>query len=167
MSPAIPRDFTLIVDGVPYTIHAEGTTVTINGRTYTVEVGNGHTVFVDGIAYRVEWQGDQAIVDGRPFSIRTTGLASVPAPPPTRVTPPKKPTAHSIAQGAVFAVMPGKIVRVLVKPGQRVEIGEPVCVLEAMKMENELRAPQAGTVKRVYVAPGDDVSKDQVLIEIE
>jgi pyruvate carboxylase subunit B len=42
-----------------------------------------------------------------------------------------------------------------------------VCVLEAMKMENELHARQAGTVKAVYVKPGDDVEKDQVLAEIE
>ena len=63
--------------------------------------------------------------------------------------------------------MPGKIIRVLVEPGQQVEEGEPVCVLEAMKMENELNAPRDGTVRSVHVRPGDDVEKDQVLIEVE
>ncbi|MBN1179749.1 MAG: biotin/lipoyl-binding protein, partial [Anaerolineae bacterium] len=42
-----------------------------------------------------------------------------------------------------------------------------VCVLEAMKMENELQARQSGTVKAVHVSPGNDVEKDQVLVEVE
>ena len=48
-----------------------------------------------------------------------------------------------------------------------VEEGQPVCVLEAMKMENELHARQGGTVRAVHAKPGDDVEKDQVLVEIE
>jgi biotin carboxyl carrier protein len=67
----------------------------------------------------------------------------------------------------VLAIMPGKIIRVMVGVGDSVEEGQPVCVLEAMKMENELHARLAGTVKAVYVKPGDDVEKDQVLAEIE
>jgi biotin carboxyl carrier protein len=63
--------------------------------------------------------------------------------------------------------MPGKIIRVMVEPGQKVEEGDPVCVLEAMKMENELHAQRSGTVRAVHVKPGDDVEKDQVLVEIE
>jgi pyruvate carboxylase subunit B len=69
--------------------------------------------------------------------------------------------------GAVMAIMPGKIIRVMVEVGQEVAEGEAICVLEAMKMENELHARQAGTVKALYVKPGDDVEKDQVLAEIE
>jgi biotin carboxyl carrier protein len=69
--------------------------------------------------------------------------------------------------GAVLSIMPGKIVRILVEPGQAVEEGEPVCVLEAMKMENELQARQSGTVEAIHVKVGQDVEKDQVLIEIE
>ena len=63
--------------------------------------------------------------------------------------------------------MPGKIIRVMVEVGQQVEEGEPVCVLEAMKMENELYARQSGSVQAVHVKPGDDVEKNQVLVEIE
>jgi pyruvate carboxylase subunit B len=63
--------------------------------------------------------------------------------------------------------MPGQIIRVMVEQGQEVQNGEPVCVLEAMKMENELHAHQDGVVKAVHVQPGDDVEKDQVLVEIE
>lgn len=57
--------------------------------------------------------------------------------------------------------------RVVVEEGQEVQDGEPVCVLEAMKMENELHAPWGGLVKAVHVKPGDDVEKAQVLVEIE
>jgi propionyl-CoA carboxylase alpha chain len=63
--------------------------------------------------------------------------------------------------------MPGKITRVMVADGQDVQQGEAVCVLEAMKMENELRAERDGVVKVVHVKPGDDVEKGQVLVEIE
>jgi propionyl-CoA carboxylase alpha chain len=55
----------------------------------------------------------------------------------------------------------------MVSEGQEVQKGEAVCVLEAMKMENELRAERDGIVKAVHVKPGDDVEKDQVLVEIE
>jgi biotin carboxyl carrier protein len=63
--------------------------------------------------------------------------------------------------------MPGQVTRVMVVEGQEVEENEAVCVLEAMKMENELRADRGGVVKAVHVAPGDDVEKGQVLVEIE
>jgi biotin carboxyl carrier protein len=69
--------------------------------------------------------------------------------------------------GAVLAIMPGKIIRVMVEVGQQVEEGEAVCVLEAMKMENELQTRQSGIVQAIHVEPGDDVEKDQVLVEIE
>ena len=60
--------------------------------------------------------------------------------------------------------MPGKIAKVLVKAGQDVKEGDPVVVLEAMKMENELRSPSAGTVGSVLVAEGDQAEAGQLLI---
>ena len=55
------------------------------------------------------------------------------------------PAAAEAGAGAVLAIMPGKIIRVMVEVGQQVEEGEPVCVLEAIKMENELHARQGGS----------------------
>ena len=161
------REFTLALDGHPFAVIAEGQTITVNGRSYTVEVADGGLVFVDGIAYRIEWDGAQAVVDGQPFSVEMQGMAAA-APSRAAVSAPQAatPVVPAVGRGTIVAVMPGKVIRVLVKPGQRVEIGEPVCVLEAMKMENELRAPEAGTVRTVYVNPGDDVCKDQPLVEI-
>lgn len=62
--------------------------------------------------------------------------------------------------------MPGKITRVLVSVGELVEAGQGMVILEAMKMENELRSPAAGIVKSVRVEAGDAVEKNALLLEI-
>ena len=67
----------------------------------------------------------------------------------------------------LVAPMPGLIVRVNAAPGQQVTAGMGLVVMEAMKMENELRAPAAGTVKAVHAAPGQAVEKGTVLVELE
>jgi biotin carboxyl carrier protein len=67
----------------------------------------------------------------------------------------------------VVAPMPGRVVRVLVAAGDRVEARQPVAVVEAMKMENELRAPKAGTVKDVSVEAGTSVEAGRVLVVVE
>ena len=67
----------------------------------------------------------------------------------------------------LLAPMPGLVVRVAVKEGDRVQAGQGLVVMEAMKMENELRASAAGTVKRVVVAPGSAVEKGTMLLEME
>jgi acetyl-CoA/propionyl-CoA carboxylase biotin carboxyl carrier protein len=69
--------------------------------------------------------------------------------------------------GAVTVPMQGTIVKVLVEVGQEVEAGQTVCVLEAMKMENNIAADKAGTVKEIKVAPGDSVGSGDVVIVIE
>ncbi len=67
----------------------------------------------------------------------------------------------------VPAPMPGKIVELLVEENARVKEGEAILILEAMKMQNEIIAIVAGKVKKIHVKPGDSVSKDEVLMEIE
>ena len=70
-------------------------------------------------------------------------------------------------ENSVKAPMPGMILKVLVSPGDEVAEGDELLVLEAMKMENVLKSPGAGTVKAVEVADGEAVEKNQVLIELE
>ena len=65
---------------------------------------------------------------------------------------------------AIVAPMPGRIVRVLVKPEEAVAARQPLVVVEAMKMENELRAPRAGTVAEVRVVEGASVEANTVLV---
>jgi biotin carboxyl carrier protein len=67
----------------------------------------------------------------------------------------------------VTAPMPGRVVRVLVSQGEDVAAGQPVVVVEAMKLENELRSPKAGRVKDVAVQAGTSVEAGRVLIVIE
>jgi pyruvate carboxylase subunit B len=63
--------------------------------------------------------------------------------------------------------MPGTIVDVKVKVGDKVKAGDGVLIIEAMKMENEVQAAVSGTVISVFVAKGDAVTPDQVLVEIQ
>jgi biotin carboxyl carrier protein len=63
--------------------------------------------------------------------------------------------------------MPGKILELLSSEGDEVELGDPVAILEAMKMENELKAPCAGTIQSISVTTGASVEKNQILLEIE
>ena len=71
------------------------------------------------------------------------------------------------SDGGLTAPMNGSIVRVLVKPGQQVEPGTPLMVLEAMKMEHSIRADRAGTVRKLLYAEGDMVSEGSLLLELE
>jgi acetyl-CoA/propionyl-CoA carboxylase biotin carboxyl carrier protein len=73
----------------------------------------------------------------------------------------------ALGAGTVTVPMQGTIVKVLVEVGDEVEVGQAVCVLEAMKMENNINAGTAGTVTEVKVAPGDSVGSGDVVVVIE
>jgi biotin carboxyl carrier protein len=75
--------------------------------------------------------------------------------------------AHDAGQAQVTAPMPGKVVRVMVEVGQQVEAGQGVVVVEAMKMQNELKSPKAGTVTELRAEPGSTVNAGDVLAVIE
>jgi 3-methylcrotonyl-CoA carboxylase alpha subunit len=68
--------------------------------------------------------------------------------------------------GVVNAIMPGIVVEILVQPGQRVERGQALLILSAMKMQNEIAAPQAGVVGRIHVAAGQAVSAGAQLVTL-
>lgn len=104
-----------------------------------------YSLWVDGYRFEVE------ALDERTRAIRDLSAANA---APTGPAP-------------VLAPMPGLIVRVNVRPGDVVEAGQGVIVMEAMKMENELRATSAGTVKRVEVVPGTAVEKGTLLVALE
>lgn len=67
----------------------------------------------------------------------------------------------------VTAPMPGKIIELLVEESAQVKEGEAILILEAMKMQNEILAQVAGKIRKINVKPGDSVTKDDVLMEIE
>ena len=76
---------------------------------------------------------------------------------------------HVEAEGRqqIVAPMPGKVVRLLVKAGDHVEIGQALLVVEAMKMQNEIRSPKSGTVQRVLAEEGQPVNAGEVLAWVE
>ncbi len=67
----------------------------------------------------------------------------------------------------ILAPMPGKIVRVLVQAGEKVEAGQGLLVVEAMKMQNEIRSPKSGTVERLLVKEGQPVNAGEILAWID
>lgn len=95
--------------------------------------------------------------------------ASAPAAAPAVEAAPAAaaPAAPAVGSGeAVVAPMPGTILKVNVSEGQTVKEGDVLCVLEAMKMENEILAPKSGTVKQVLTAKGSSVDTGAPLVVI-
>ena len=115
--------------------------VTLNGRTYEVEVEAGKAMLLDEY---------EAIVP------TAAPAAPAAAPAPAAAAP--------VAGDAVTAPMPGNILKVNVTAGQAVKEGDVLVVLEAMKMENEILAPKACTVKQVLVSKGATVDTGATLV---
>ena len=132
------------VEGTPVWLLTEGSEV----HRLVVKRGDSrgrYTIWMDGFRYDVE------AVDERTRVIRdltgTSAAATGPAP--------------------LKAPMPGLIVRINIESGAEVQAGQGLVVMEAMKMENELRASAAGRVRRVAVAVGQAVEKGELLVEME
>lgn len=141
-----------------------------------------YTVDLDGRRLHVEahFEGPflSLSVDGRRFElgvVRRGATIAVTSPLDVleveihEAAHPSSPSPHHAPPGParVTAPMPGKIVRVLVVPGQSVLAGEGLLVVEAMKMENALRAPRDGVVKAFLARVGDMVNPGAVLVELE
>ena len=145
----------IAVDGASATAHIEevdGTPIvllTIGGTLHRLAVQRGEgrgvfTIWSDSHRFQAE------ALDERRRAIRDmAGAASVNSGPAPLVAP-----------------MPGLVVRINVRLGDQVQAGQALVVMEAMKMENELRASAAGTVKAIGVQPGAAVEKGTVLVEL-
>ena len=153
------NEFSLTVDGISYKIVIDGNSILVNGQPFVVGF-EGDKVLVDGTPYDVALEGEQAVVSGIAYSLGIEGLEEERAGP-------RAAAVVAAGEGAVTAIMPGKIIRLLVAEGDEVEEGDVICILEAMKMENELKAPKAGMVKALHVKAGEDVETGAVLAEIE
>ena len=143
--------------------------ITLHGETYHIRLtGTGHGsqterpyyVSVDGVTEEVfveslneiEVSTDSAVPNGKAKSSGKPNNSGRPRP------------TH---RGHVTTAMPGNIVDVLIRTGQKVNAGDPVLVIEAMKMENEIQASISGTIINLFVAKGDSVTPDQALLEIQ
>ena len=126
--------------------------VTLNGRTYEVEVEAGKAMLLDEY---------EAIV---PTAAPVAAPAAAPAPVAAPAAAPAPAAAAPVAGDAVTAPMPGNILKVNVTAGQAGKEGDVLVVLEAMKMENEILAPKACTVKQVLVSKGSTVDTGATLV---
>lgn len=141
--------------------------VTLHGETFHIKLtGSGHAgeeqrpfyVSVDGIAEEVivETLSEIEVGGGKSSSGKKKKAA---------VTSSGRPRPSH--EGCVTTAMPGSIVEVKVKAGDKVNAGDAVLVIEAMKMENEIQAPKSGVVVAVHVKKGDTVTPDESLLEIQ
>jgi pyruvate carboxylase subunit B len=163
--------------------------VTLRSRTYEIDVGGGR-VTVDGEPF----EAHLAAVPGTPlYHLLLGGSSWTVAAQPLAATAPWRWALGAVGErfevevvddrtrqiqaltgrerapaggGVVKAPMPGLVVRVEVAVGDRVEIGAGLVVVEAMKMENELRAQRPGVVETVHVAAGQTVDKGAALITL-
>lgn len=160
------KRFTLTFEGRPYQVEVDGNKVSVDGEPFQV-ARQGISVQVGGRPYTVEVSADQATVDGITYPIAVTGAGGVTAVAPRPAA--RKRAATVVAAedpGQITAIMPGKVLRVQVAEGDGVQEGDVVIILEAMKMENELRAKKSGVVKQVTVSPGDDVEMGELLVVV-
>jgi biotin carboxyl carrier protein len=180
--------YAIFIDGKPLEIELTRTgessfTVKIEDKTFNIELladkpdpEKEFSIKIDNKEYKVELP---KINQEKPFPVkveeatfkakvktRTRKPASV-IFEPTRIRPMSRtmtPKRHG--EGAVTAPMTGKILSVMIKKGDQVKVGQILCVLEAMKMENEITAPKTGTVQEVYVSEDSSVSEGEALFVV-
>jgi len=139
--------FVIRIDDAVYRVRAsprgDSVQVRIGERAYAVQLRGAEAILDDGVhRIQVVDVADEAAADVEPrFAGRTT----------IEVRPP----------------MPGRVVRITVRAGDRVRRGQTLLVLEAMKMQNEIPAPANGVVRDVRVAEGETISGDQIVAAIE
>jgi biotin carboxyl carrier protein len=161
------HSFTLKVDGKPASVqlHADSASseeqcsLTVDDKEYRV------------VLPRISWE--------KPFEVKVNGtslkaelrMPSARTPLPTSestrpIEERKSVTREPAAEGSVTAPMTGKIVSVKVKKGDSVKSNQVLCIIEAMKMENEICSPRTGTVQEVLFTQGSSVSEGDVLFVI-
>jgi len=177
----------ITVDGKPYQVEVSECPI---GSPFSIEVNNkirkatlekepnteGFSIKVDGKLYKVELPN---IERNTPFSIKVneipfkvefksalaTPRISITAPSPVSVLV-QKPT-KAPGEGVVAAPMAGKIISIRVRKGDSVKMGTVLCVLEAMKMENEITAQKSGVIEEIKTQEGKAVNEGDILMLIK
>lgn len=126
--------------------------ITLNDRTYEVEVEDGKAMLLD------EYEAYVPAAPAAPVA------APVAAPAATPAAAPAAAPAVTANGEVVAAPMPGTVLNINVTVGQAVNAGDVLVVLEAMKMENEIKAPKAGTVTQIVATKGSTVETGAALV---
>ncbi|MGD9934639.1 MAG: biotin/lipoyl-containing protein [Dehalococcoidia bacterium] len=165
------------IGGRSYEVEVKGDSVVVDGHEFPVKVGGEgamRTVSSGGVQYRVQLpeagarQSGMAVeVDYRPFTLEWEGrLGSGPARAPRVASSSAAAGARAAVAGGIVAPIAGKVLRIATKAGETVAAGDVLLVLEAMKMENEIKATAAGTVKEILVIEGARVGEGDTLVVV-
>lgn len=172
------REHEVLVDDKSYKVKLETCTVEasfvvkVNEKNFEVKIDGKpdfeapFTVTIQGKSYKVELK---RIDRKAPFPIKVNKIPfnvqfKTAERKVARISVPSRKIAE---EGKILAPMAGKIVSVKVKKGDQVKLGDVLCVLEAMKMENEITATKAGVVEEVNVSEGLAVNEGDVLVKIK
>ena len=168
----------ITVGGRSYEVEVRGDVVLVDGHEYpvTVREESGHTlVNAGGVGYRVQLppaaeraSGMAVHVDYRPFTFEYEGrLGGGSAPRASRPAAASGGVASAGVKGGVRAQIAGRVLSIKVKLGDTVARGDVLLLLEAMKMENEIKAPADGVVKEILVSDGARVAEGETLVVLE
>lgn len=153
-----PREVNVEILGETVSVSLEGNPVDADVR----RLGGSLSLILDGKVFDVVVGGSAEKLELAAGSARLVGSAQN-----ERMRAKRRSKGGKSGAGAIRSPMPGKIVEVRVAVGDHVEAGTPVVVMEAMKMQNELRAELSGKVTTVEVSPGQNVESDALLLTIE
>ena len=144
--------------------------VTVDGIDYEVADAGAHAMRVTALAEDDARQIEVTVAsNSRPSEAWVAGARArieVLTEQEARLAAALGKSASGSGSGSLAAPMPGRVVKVLVREGEAIELGAPAIIVEAMKMENELHAPIGGVVRSVAVREGDTVEAGQILCEI-
>lgn len=140
--------------------------ITVNDRTYIVGLGrildDSVNVTLNGKTYKVRVEAPMRKSSKTPVIRRHRQVINA-AEVPDRTSPP----GIAPGKGEILAPLPGIILKLLVKKGDTVKEGQPVALVEAMKMENEIESPVSGKVGEIFVSEGDNILENSVIMKIE
>ena len=144
--------------------------IAMDGKKMSIDVRSvaptSMSFLLDNHAYNIEFEksrqgGENLLVRGHVISVEVVDLRTL------RLRRVRPATGSNDGPATIASPMPGKVVAVLVKEGQQVAQGDGLVVVEAMKMENELKAPRAGTVKDLIATEGAPVDGGATLCVVE
>lgn len=145
-------------------------TLTIDEQTFEVEVGSIRgdlaEVTVNQVTYFVKVGGMGPVATQTPSQLSLSAPIAVSVTPTAFRDSAPMDAPKGVGKGVVTAPIPGKIMLIMVKPGDKVTAGQVLAVIEAMKMENNIVSPVSGTVKEIKANKEDDVATGDVIMVI-
>ncbi len=147
---------TIVIDGKKYRIKADK----ISENKFYIRVGDEEfTITFDA-------ESKMYFINGEPYNVKIIKEKSTKTSKSIRI-PFVKRGSHEVYSNCVVSPITGKIVSIHVNPGDKVNKGDVIAVIESMKIRNEISSDKSGVVKKIYYAPGQVVKKGEKIIELE